>query len=199
MQTKKIACYVRVSTVEQNEEGQRVEIMKWLTGNGVDPTAVLWFVDKGQSGETLKRPAFEEMQKAIFAGEVSTIVVYKLDRLSRSLREGLNVLCDWCDRGLRVVSVTQLIDFNGTVGKMLASVLLAVGQMETEVRRERQKAGIEVAKKAGKYTGRRPGTTKAKPERAIKLRQKGLTAEEIAASLKVSRNTVFRYFRQANA
>ena len=82
---------------------------------------------------------------------------------------------------------------------MLASVLLAIAQMEAEVRRERQKAGIDVAKKSGKYRGRRPGTTKAKPERALKLRQKGLTADEIAASLSVSRNTVFRYFRQASA
>ena len=71
--------------------------------------------------------------------------------------------------------------------------------MEQETRRERQAAGIAVAKSSGKYLGRRKGTTKAKPERALKLRQKGLTIEEIAASLKVSRNTVFRYFRQASA
>jgi DNA invertase Pin-like site-specific DNA recombinase len=43
-------------------------------------------------------------------------VTYKLDRMCRSLRDGINVLSDWCDKGLRVVSVTQQIDFNGTVG-----------------------------------------------------------------------------------
>src|SRR6478735_1906221 len=111
---KQVAAYVRVSTIGQNEQSQRAEIEKWLTGNGIDIASVQWFVDKGKSGETLQRPAFEAMQKAIFAGEVQTIVVYKLDRLSRSLREGLNVLCDWCDRGVRIVSVTQQIDFNGT-------------------------------------------------------------------------------------
>ena len=108
-------------------------------------------------------------------------------------------LCDWCERGLRVVSVTQQIDCNGTVGKMLAAVLLGITEMEQETRRERQAAGIAVAKKEGKYRGRKPGTTKAKPAHALKLREKGLTAEEIATSLGVSRNTVFRYFRQARA
>jgi DNA invertase Pin-like site-specific DNA recombinase len=71
--------------------------------------------------------------------------------------------------------------------------------MEQEARRERQAAGIVEAKKAGKYRGRKPGTTKAKPERAVKLREKGLSAEEIAKSLGVSRNTVFVYLRKARA
>ncbi len=192
---KKVACYVRVSTVGQNEAGQRAEIERWLTGNGIDPANVCWFLDK-KSGDDLKRPEFVKLQAAVFAGEVGTIVVYKLDRLSRKLREGLNTLCDWCERGLRVVSVTQQIDFNGTVGKMLAAVLLGIAEMEQETRRERQRAGIDVAKREGKYQGRKTGSTKATPERALMLREKGLNVDEIAASLSVSRNTAFRYLRQ---
>jgi DNA invertase Pin-like site-specific DNA recombinase len=149
-----------VSTVGQNEAGQRAEIERWLAGNGIDPTNAQWYVDKKTSGN-LKRPVFEQLQAAVFAGEIGTIVTYKLDRLSRSLRDGINVLCDWCDKGLRVVSVTQQIDFNGAMGKMLAGVLLGIAEMEQETRRERQAAGIAVAKKAGKYRGRQPGTTKA--------------------------------------
>jgi DNA invertase Pin-like site-specific DNA recombinase len=68
----------------------------------------------------------------------------------------------------------QQIDFNGTVGKMLAAVLLGIAEMEQETRREHQAAGIDVAKKAGKYRGRKTGSTKAKPERALMLRQQGL-------------------------
>src|SRR5262249_55216880 len=148
---KLVAAYVRVSTIGQNEAGQRAEIENWLAGNGVRSASVRWFVDKGRSGDTLKRPAFDALQATVFAGEVKTIVTYKLDRLSRSLRDGINVLCEWCDKGLRVVSVTQQIDFNGTVGKMIAAVLLAVAEMEQETRRERQAAGIAEARKAGKY------------------------------------------------
>ena len=59
-----------------------------------------------------------------------------------------------------MVSVTQQIDFNGTVGKMLAAVLLGVAEMEKETCRERQKAGIEAAKERGVYRGRKAGSTK---------------------------------------
>jgi DNA invertase Pin-like site-specific DNA recombinase len=193
---KAVGCYVRVSTIGQNESGQRAEIDRWLAGNGVDPAAVRWFVDK-KTGDNLNRPAFEQLQAAIFSGAIGTVVVYKLDRLSRSLRDGINVLSEWCDRGMRIVSATQQIDFNGTLGKMLAAVLLGIAEMEQETRRERQAAGIAVAKKEGKYRGRKPGTTKAKPARALKLRAKGCTVEEICTSLGVSRNTVFRYLRDA--
>jgi DNA invertase Pin-like site-specific DNA recombinase len=193
---KIVAAYVRVSTIGQNEGGQRAEIERWLTGNGIDPASVRWYVDKGKSGDSLTRPDFERLQADVFAGEVGTVVTYKLDRLSRSLRDGINVLCEWCDKGLRVVSVTQQIDFNGTVGKMLAAVLLGIAEMEQETRRERQAAGIAVAKKAGKYKGRKVGTTKSPPDRAVELRSKGLSASEIATALGVSRNTVFRYFRE---
>jgi len=71
---------------------------------------------------------------------VKTVVVYKLDRLSRSLREEINVLAKWCDKRLRVVSVTQQIDFNGETSKLLAAVLLGIAEMEQETRRERQAA-----------------------------------------------------------
>ncbi len=108
------------------------------------------------------------------------------------------MLADWCDRGLRVVSVTQQINFNGATGKMLAAVLLGVAEMEQETRRERQAAGIAVAKEHGVYRGRHRGTTKAKPKRAAELRAKGLAHAEIAAALGVSRRTVQRYLQNGD-
>ena len=113
---KTVACYVRVSTVGQNEAGQRREIKQWLDGHGIE--SVRWYVDKA-TGDNLNRPDFERLQRDVFAGKVGTVVVWRLDRLSRTVRDGLAVLCDWCDRSLRVVSVSQAIDFNGTVGKII--------------------------------------------------------------------------------
>ncbi len=191
-----IAAYVRVSTIGQNESGQKREIESWLLGNGIDPKSVSWFVDK-RSDDNLDRSEFERLQKAIFDGSIKTVVVWRLDRLSRNLRDALNVLCDWCDKKLRVVSVTQQIDFNGTIGKMIAAVLLGVAEMEQETRRERQKAGIEAAKSRGVYQGRQPGSTKSKPARAIELKRQGLTANEISQSLGVSMRTTFRYLTSA--
>ena len=89
------------------------------------------------------------------------VVVWKLDRLSRRQRDGVDLLADWCDRGVRVVAVTQQIDLSGAVGRMVASVLFGLAEIESEYRRERQAAGIAVAKERGIYRGRRPGTTKA--------------------------------------
>jgi len=188
-----IGIYIRVSTVCQNAAGQKREIRRWLKGNGIDEKDVEWYVDKA-TGNNLDRPELERLQRDIFSGEIETVVVWKLDRLSRNLREGINVLADWCDRGLRVVSITQQIDFNGALGKMLAAVLLGVAEMEQETRRERQAAGIAAAKERGNvYTGRIAGTTKAKPNRALELRNKGLNDSEIATAMGISRRTVQRY------
>lgn len=189
-----VAVYVRVSTDGQNEAGQRAEIERWLSGNGINPADVVWYVDK-KTGDTLQRPAFERLQAAVFAGDVRTVVVWRLDRLSRKLRDGINVIADWCERGLRVVSVTQQIDFNGTVGQIIASVLMGIAQMEQEARRDRQRAGIAVARQNGKYAGRKSGTTKAKPQRAAELRARGLNDSEIATALGVSRRSVQRFLK----
>ena len=189
------AVYIRVSTVGQNESGQRREIQRWLTGNGLQDA--VWFVDK-ESGDTLARPAFEKLQRDIFDGKVKTVVCWKLDRLSRSLKDGINTLCEWCDKGIRVVSVTQMIDFNGAVGKLIAAVLFAVAQMEQETRRERQAVGIAAAKERGIYKGRKKGAIKSGVDldRVAELRENGLTFSEIAQALGVSVSSVRRYLRR---
>ncbi len=188
----KVAAYVRVSSRHQKTDSQESEIKKWLDGNGITAKQVEWYRDT-ESGKTLNRPAFQRLQKDIFGGKVKTVIVWKLDRLSRRLRDGVNLLADWCDRGLKIVIVTQQIELNGPVGHMIAAVLLGLAEIELEYRRERQQAGISVAKKKGIYKGRRKGTTKGKPERAIELKDKGLSPGEIATALGVSDRTVFRY------
>lgn len=189
-----IAAYCRVSTVRQKADSQIAEIRKWLKANGYNEDEIQWFIDK-ETGKTLHRTQFNKLQKAIFAGEVRTVIVWKLDRISRRLRDGINLLADWCDKGVRVVSITQAIDLSGAVGRMIAAVMLGLAEIELEFRAERQAAGIEVAKKKGIYHGRQKGTTKAKPQRAAELRAKGLKLDEIAQALGTSRRTVQRYLR----
>jgi DNA invertase Pin-like site-specific DNA recombinase len=187
-----IACYCRVSSRYQKSDGQKAEMLQWLQGNHMPLSGVHWFEDI-ETGETLHRPAFAAMQRAIFAGVVETVVVWKLDRLSRRQREGVNLLADWCERGVRVVVVTQQIDLKGAVGRLVASVLFGLAEIEQEYRRERQAAGITVARQKGVYRGRLRGTTKAPPTRAHVLRARGFTVPEIAKALGVSSRTIFRY------
>jgi len=187
-----IACYCRVSSRRQKNDSQRAEIARWLEASGIDPSNTLWFEDH-ETGKTLRRPAFEKLQKAVFDGRVRTVVVWKLDRLSRRQRQGINLLADWCDRGVRVVSVTQQVDLSGPVGQMVASLMFGLAEIELEYRRERQAAGIAVAKSQGRYRGRKKGTTKVPAQRARALRRRGLTIAEIANALGVTERTVFRY------
>jgi len=190
-----VACYCRVSSRRQTHESQKAEIQRWLRQNRIRARRVVWFEDT-ETGRSLKRPAFDRLQKEIFAGKVEMVVVWKLDRLSRRQRDGINLMADWCERGVRIVVVTQQIDLSGTVGRLVASVLFGLAEIEQEFRRERQAAGITVAKRKGLYRGRKRGTTKAKPARARALRSRGLTTPEIANALKISSRTVFRYLAQ---
>lgn len=188
----KVACYVRVSSRRQKDDSQRSEIQRWLMSHAIDPSQVEWYADQ-VSGSTLQRPAFEKLQKDIFDGTVKTVVLWKLDRLSRRLKDGITTLADWAERDLKIVVVTQQIELNGAVGRMIAALLLGLAEIELEYRRERQVAGIEVAKRKGIYRGRKKGTTKNQPDRARELHGKGLKVSEVAQAMGVSHRTVFRY------
>lgn len=112
-----IGVYLRVSSSSQKLDSQRAEIQRWLDAHNYDPLTVQWFEDT-ETGSTLHRSGFLALQEAIFAGTVKTAVVWKLDRIARSQREGINILSAWCESGIRVVSVTQQIDLSGPVGRL---------------------------------------------------------------------------------
>lgn len=160
----KPAVYLRVSTKEQDVAAQRQVIEKWLAGNGI--AEARWFIDHGVSGTTLDRKAMKELQRAIFHGEVNVVVVYALDRLARTALEGINLLHDWLERGVRLVVVTLQMDLSGDVGQMVASLLFHLAQMERNRTRERQRAGIDAAR--------------TKVQWAKELHQTGLTLARIA-------------------
>jgi len=194
MSLKPVACYVRVSSIGQNEESQVNELTSYCKNQGLKP---VWFIDKA-TGTNLDRPAFEAMQSKLFAGEMKTVIVYKLDRLSRSLVDGLTVISDWLSDDIRLISTSQQFDFSGAIGKMLSAVLLSVAEMENETRRERQAIGIENAKGKGVYKGRKKGATKAKPAQAVKLREEGKKLREIALIMGTSLSTVQRYLKEVS-
>ncbi len=173
---KTVACYVRCSTTQQNPASQKREIQRYLDGHKIKN--VVWFVD-AKTGDNLDRPAFKRLQTAVFNGEIQTVVVYKLDRLSRTLLDGINTLCGWLKAGIRVISTTQQLDFSGATGQLVAATLFAVAQMEQETRRERQAAGIAAVMadkklRREKYQGRKPASFKGKPVEAVKLSKRGL-------------------------
>ena len=96
-----------------------------------------------------------------------------------------------------MVSVTQEIDLQGRIGKVVAGLLFGLTEIELGHIRERQAAGIAVAKADGKYRGRKPGATKAKPEKAKELKARGFKSGQIMRELGIrSRSTLSRYLAE---
>ncbi len=163
-----IAAYCRVSTARQKADSQVSEIKKWLAAHGYDESEVEWYIDK-QTGKHLQRPEFERLQRDIFAGRVITVIVWKLDRLSRRLRDGVNVLADWCERGLKIVVITQQLELNGAIGRMIAAVMLGLAEIELEYRQKTTDRRHRSGETEGHLQGQemRHHESKARPSKRI--------------------------------
>jgi DNA invertase Pin-like site-specific DNA recombinase len=190
---KFVACYIRVSAVGTAQASQRREINRWLKSNRINTKAVRWYIDK--SDTLLRRPKVEQLQADLLDGKVRAVVVSHLDRLATTLREGQNVLIDWCDRSLRVVSVSQQIDIKSKDATMIGTVLRGVREMDEQTRGERTRAGLAAAIASGCIVGRpKVLADDAAVLKAKKLTKDGkLTVSEICEKLNISRSTYYRY------
>ena len=191
-----IAAYIRVSTYDQKAESQREEISRWLKNHGIDPESIRWFEDK-ETGKNLKHPAFQQLQKAIFAGEIKTVLVWKLDRISRKMLDGLHTMRFWLNHGVGIVSITQQIDMTGPIGQLFAALMFAIAEFQLSTMKENQAAGIALAKQRGIYKGRKKGTKKLTPAEAKELR-KTLKVAQIAKLKDVCERTVYNALEEAD-
>jgi DNA invertase Pin-like site-specific DNA recombinase len=185
---KMVACYVRVSTWDQEKglESQVKALTEYTANHGLD--GVKWYKDI-ITGISTSRPAFDKLQRDVFNGRVGTIVVWKLDRISRrGMRDGITILTDWLEKGLRVVSVTQQLDFSGNVGQLVAGVLFAIAAMERENLRENTRRGLHAAKARGVRLGKRP---KLLARDIVPLLQEGLSVNDVANRLGKTRQAVY--------
>lgn len=189
-----LAVYVRTSTNRQELRGQVAELERWLIANG-NGREVRWYRDQA-SGTTMARPGWLHLEAAMHEGRVERIVVWRLDRLGRTA-SGLCALFDELNAaGIPLVSMREGFDLRTPTGKLLATVLASVAQFETEVRRERQAAGIAAAKAAGKsWGGRAPGAryklTDEKIRQVRAMAEQGRPVAEIARVVAVSRQTIY--------
>jgi len=180
--------YVRVSTVDQNEQRQ-------LEGVDLDRT----FLDKA-SGKDVKRPQLEVM--LAFVREGDTVICHSMDRLGRNLDDLRRLVLGLTDRGVQVQFVKENLSFTGAdspMANLLLSVMGAFAQFERELIRERQREGIALAKQAGVYRGGQPSLSSV---RAAELRER-IAAGEVKAKLArefgIDRTTVYRYVERVGA
>jgi DNA invertase Pin-like site-specific DNA recombinase len=183
--SKAVGLYIRVSTVDKQIKGlqsQEEALKEYCRNHNI--TNLRIYRDK-MSGGRIDRPQLKRLQQDVFMGKISTVMCWKLDRISRNLKDGINLLVDWLDRDIRVIAVCQQFDFSGSVGKLIASVLLGIAEMERQNIRENIVRGMNNAKKQGKKIGGKE--PKLFADDIIKLKDQGLNMSQIAKQLGVSR------------
>lgn len=174
--------YVRVSTVEQNPARQD-ELMKSF---GVDKV-----YSEKLSGKDTKRPQFQEMID--FLREGDTLYVESFSRLSRSTRDLLDTVNTLNEKGVSLVSDKEKIDTTTPQGRLVMTVFAAIYQFERENTLERQREGIAIAKRQGKYKGRKPIEVTDAFLKIARNWEKGELALKDAVELSgVSQSTFFR-------
>ena len=182
--------YGRVSTAEQNIAGQVAE----LRILGVDADQI--HVDHGMSGRTRRRPALAVALGKLRPGD--ELVVTKLDRLGRSLRDLLDIADEIRAAGAALTVGRTTYDPADPIGQMLFQVLGMVSEFEVAMNRERTREGVARAKAAGKYKGRAPKLGDRQVAMLRKMHASGdYTGAEIAATFGITRSTLYRYLRKA--
>lgn len=193
--------YIRVSTNQQNLDRQREQMADY---------EVDMLYEEKQSGKNMhNRPEFQEM--LAFVRKDDTVVVTSLDRLGRNYADTKQIYRDLREKGVHIeVLDAPFLNFNTSnklldqaMSDMFLSLLSYIAQNEREAIHERQRQGIELAKKQGKYKGRQPVYTKDSKDKQkqliyqqiVKWHQEGVPIRQIARESGVSRNTVYKILK----
>lgn len=176
--------YVRVSSDDQN-------VSRQLDGIQLDRTFTEY-----ASGKDTDRPQLREMLAYVRQGD--TVIVHSLDRLARNLLDLKRLVMGMTDRGIAVQFVKENMTFEKTgnpMNNLLLSILGAFAEFEREMILERQREGIRLAKKAGKYKGRKPSLTCDNLAQVRTMLAAGGRISEIARHFGVARQTVYSFLK----
>ncbi|MUL49271.1 recombinase family protein [Mycobacterium sp. CBMA293] len=177
--------YARVSTGHQSLD-QQVDA---LTAAGVDSARV--YADKLSGTSTREqRPGLAKLMD--YAREGDTIVVVGIDRLGRNAAEVMATIRELGERGIVLRSLREGIDTSNATGRMIAGVLASLAELELELGRERRSAAREARRSRGQAIGRPKALDAQKAALAQRMHLSGESATTIAATLGVSRATVYR-------
>ncbi len=174
--------YARVSTQDQNLKLQR----EALTEAG----CLKLFQDK-VSGTRAERPGLAKALEMLREGD--TLVVWKLDRLGRSVKQLVDLVGELHKQDVQFKSLTDAIDTGTPSGRFFFHVMASLAEMERELTVERTRAGLEVARQLGRKGGRKRKMTASKIESAKNLLASGVPPKDVAKHLSVSIPTLYRH------
>ena len=174
--------YARVSTEDQSLDLQ----LDALRQAGCEQ----FYTDKASAAKT-HRPGLSEAWSHLRAGDV--LVVWKLDRLGRSVKRLVDLVGELAEAGVQFRSLTDGIDTTTPNGRFFFHMMASLAQMERELIAERTKAGLDAARKRGRLIGRKRRMTPSKVESAKQLLGGGMAPREVAKNLGVSIPTLYRW------
>src|SRR3954464_4615719 len=178
--------YARISTTDQTLNLQRDALTKAGCSKIFTDTA---------SGSQAERKGLTEALSYVRAGD--TLVVWKLDRLGRSLKDLIERITELNNRHIGFKSITENIDTTTSGGKLIFHIFGALAEFERDIIRERTNAGLEAARSRGKKGGRPPALSPEKIKLARRLyADKDTSVSEICTMLGISRHTLQRYVRE---
>lgn len=196
MTISKVALYARVSTheKEQDPENQLIKLRDFVEKR---EWAVYGEYIDIRSGAQSSRPELDRMLNAAKAHWFDAIVIVRIDRLGRSVRNLHNLLAELQHSGIALICTDQEIDTSSPTGKLLFTVLGAVSELELDLIRDRTKDGLARARAQGKRLGRPPFPIST--EEIITLRESGMSLRMIAGRVGMSHQGVKKRLRQASA
>lgn len=174
--------YARVSTKDQNLELQREALLK----AGCEK-----ILDDKLSGARADRPGLAKAFELLREGD--TLIVWKLDRLGRSLRHLVELVAKLQGQGIQFRSLTDSIDTGTPSGRFFFHVMASLAEMERDLALERTRAGLAAARSQGRTGGRKRQMTESKVEAAKKLLATGIDPRDVAKNLGVSVPTLYRW------
>src|SRR5262249_41868766 len=187
---QRVAIYARVSTIDQNPNLQLDELSRYAGVRGLQLVAT--YVDQGVSGAKSQRPQLGALMAAAKRRQFDALLVWKLDRLARSVRHLTTLAGELEALGIDLVVPGQAIDTSTPTGRLLFNMLGAIAEFERDLIRERVVAGMRAAQRRGKAIGRPQRIQGDQRDRITRLRRSGRSLREIATLLGVSKSTVGR-------
>lgn len=189
--TEKSVGYARTSIKDQNIDTQILQ----LKNKGITPEQI--FFDEGISGSVPapKRAGFKKLLKYIELNDVDTIYLFEISRLGRTFIDTLNLIMEFEEKGIRVVSLSPSESWSTTgdphYRRLLISIFGWVAENEKRILKERIKVGIERYKKENDKWGR--PTKEPDKKEVMKYRDKGLTWSEISRVMDIPASTLYKY------
>lgn len=175
--------YVRVSTNDQNTDLQR---------NALDSAGCELIFEDKISGKTSDRPGLKKLIKSLSPGD--TLVVWKLDRLGRSMRHLVVLVEELRQKSVNFLSLTDSIDTSTPMGRFFFHIMGALAEMERELIVERTRAGLAVARANGRIGGRRPKLTAEQWAQAGRLLAAGESRKRVSIIYDVGISTLYKRF-----